>query len=56
MLPPRMIEVTLERHYGSCVLSPTKATLLTVGLFVALALAFGAGLLVGLFLHSGGGG
>ncbi len=34
-------------------LSPAKATLLTVVLLVVLALAFGAGLLVGLLLRSG---
>lgn len=33
------------------VLSPAKATLLTVALVVALVLAFGAGVLVGLFLR-----
>jgi hypothetical protein len=32
------------------VLSPAKATLLSVGVVVALAIAFGSGLLVGLLL------
>jgi hypothetical protein len=48
-LPPAPPEVLAPARPRGLVLSPARATVLTVTLIVLLALAFGAGLLVGRF-------
>jgi hypothetical protein len=52
LLPPGSASALAARKPGSIVLSPAKATVLTVVAIVALALAFGAGLLVGYALKA----